>query len=243
MKKFKTSSEKVAYELAQKTFRELAEPSKPKARSRVWKSPQGYKFLIPWSNSTLLRILTKKWLDSLKSHNYPLNSSKTYLNFKLFDRLEAQIMDSLRSVIANIEEGFIRPTTLEYLKFIGYSQASLVEAKGDVERAIQDNLIKLVSDSNLRDLGINLKDWNSWARNPLNSSKILYFPLEKNRGNYRNLKEIKGKDITYEMLMELINKTDWNLRRLVESLEKKLNQDQKAYQIERARIKGNLKFS
>lgn len=41
--------------------------------------------------------------------------------------------------------------------------------------------------------------------------------------------------------MELINKTDWLLRRLVESLEKKLDRDKKFYKVEQARIKAKLK--
>ena len=44
-----------------------------------------------------------------------------------------------------------------------------------------------------------------------------------------------------EIFIELINKTDYLLRALVSSLEKKLNQDQKAWQIEKSRIKSNLK--
>lgn len=49
----------------------------------------------------------------------------------------------------------------------------------------------------------------------------MQFPLGKNKGGYRTIMEIKGKGLTYEMFIELINKTDWNLRRLVEALEKK----------------------
>lgn len=41
--------------------------------------------------------------------------------------------------------------------------------------------------------------------------------------------------------MELVNKTDWQLRRLVESLETKLNQDKKFYKVEQARIKEKFK--
>lgn len=134
-----------------------------------------------------------------------------------------------------------RPTTSEYLVFLGYSQASLEEVKGDVERLQQDGFVKSVPGSNLKDLGIDLKHWNNWSRNPINSSKILYFPLENNRRSYRRLKEIEGKDVTYEMLIELINKTDYLLRKLVVSLEKKLADEKKSYQIEKARIKDKLK--
>lgn len=41
--------------------------------------------------------------------------------------------------------------------------------------------------------------------------------------------------------MELINKTDYLLRALVESLEKKLRENQKGYKIEQERIKEKFK--
>lgn len=212
-------------QLVKKTFQELEAPKRPQTRSRVWKSPQGYKFLIQWSNLVLLRILIRKVTSTLPRSEY---------------RTKTQLDDAARSAVANIEEGYKRPTTDEYLKFLGFNQASLEEVKGDVERLFQDGFLKSVPGSSLEDLGIDLKAWNHWARNPKNSSKILYFPLNSSKGNYRTLEEIKGKDISYEMLIELINKSDWSLRKLVESLEKKMAGDQKGYQIEKARIRGNL---
>ncbi|MBU0570413.1 four helix bundle protein, partial [Patescibacteria group bacterium] len=118
---------------------------KTKSRSRVWKSTNAYIFLVAWSNASLLRILATKWFEwfkteqtrgfyrnleelkqsdksPIKSSNFPLRSSR---GFKFIDRLEAQLLDCLRSTVANIEEGFARPTTSEYLTFLGYSQASL----------------------------------------------------------------------------------------------------------------------
>lgn len=58
---------------------------------------------------------------------------------------------------------------------------------------------------------------------------------------YPPLKIIKAEDLSYEVFLELINKTDYNLRLLVESLEKKLSQDKKGYQIEKARIAEKFK--
>ncbi|MBU2592374.1 four helix bundle protein [Patescibacteria group bacterium] len=266
MKKTKSITQKtIIDQLVQKTYRELAQSQKPQAKSRVWKTSQGYKFLIPWSNAALLRILIRKVSSVLPRSEY---------------RAKAQVDDAARSVLANIEEGWKRPTTSEYLQFLGYSQGSLEEVKGDVERFLQDEFLKSVPKSGLKDLGIDLGDWGLWIRDPLNSPKILSFPLKKNgaprtdvrgtshcpgganipyqktnsstglhpwsswywdKGGGRNLKEIKGKDISYQQLIELINKTDWHLKRLVQSLEKKLNQDQKAYQTERARIKNKIR--
>lgn len=85
--------------------------------------------------------------------------------------------------------------------------------------------------------------------------KILQSPLKSSKGDYRKLKDIKGRggrryefvyppvdnlkvgDLTDEIFIELVNKTDWHLRRLVESLEKKLEGETKFYQVEKARIK------
>jgi four helix bundle protein len=216
----------IAEEQIKKTYQELASPKKPTSRSRVWQSAQGYKFLFPWSNAALLRVLVRKASDDL-----PPRSEH---------RLKAQIDDAARSMAANIEEGFKRATTSEYLKFLGFSQGSLEEVRGDIERMFQDGFLKSVPGSSLAKLGLNLKAWNLWARNPLNSSKILYFPLKSPKGSYRSLEEVKGKDLSYEILKELANKTDWLLRKLVVSLEKKLTGDQKAYQVEQARIASKL---
>ena len=166
--------------------------------------------MVQWSNLVLLRILIRKFTETLPKSEY---------------RAKAQVDDAARSSVANIEEGFKRASTKEYIEFIGFSQGSLEEVKGDVERFLQDGYLKSKKSSRLENLGIDLKLWNEWARNPMNSSKILYFPLKKNKGGYRNLKEIKGEDLSYEMFIELINKTDWLLRRLVESLERKIQEE------------------
>lgn len=223
--------------LIEKTYAELSQTKKPIQKSRVWSTSEGYKFLVQWSNLILLRIMVKKVIDDLKSSNYPLSSFSTPLNKSLIARLESQLLDAIRSSIANIEEGWKRSTTSEYLQFIGYSQGSLEEVKGDIKRMVQDSQINSSEKSSLSDLGIDLKLWNEWAKDPLHSAKILHFPLKGNKGGYRKLEEVKGKAITYEMFIELINKTDFLIRKLVESLEKKLNSDQKGYQIDRAKIK------
>ena len=44
-----------------------------------------------------------------------------------------------------------------------------------------------------------------------------------------------------DLFIELINKTDYLLRVLVQSLEKKLAEDQKYYQVEQARIADKFK--
>ena len=203
-------SNPIVDQLIAKTMQELSDAEKPRFSSRSWSSSQGYKFLIPWSNAVLLRILIRKVTDGLPRSEY---------------RMKAQIDDASRSVVANIEEGFKRATTGEYIRFISFSQGSLEEVKGDIERLLQDKFIYSRTQNILLDLGINLKSWNEWARNPQNFPKLLYFPLKPFKGIYRNLKEIKGNELSYEVLIELINKTDYLLRKLVKSLEIKIQND------------------
>lgn len=253
----------------------------------------------------------------LNSPKSPLNSSNfipAWLNPKLLDRLEAQLLDSLRSNIANIEEGHGRPATIEYLNFLGYTQASLKESKGDVQRLAQDGLLPRRPGSKLADLGIDLSAWHQalkksvisrpaenkgiyrilkdftgespkFLQNPLNSSKVPLnppksplnplapagsFPLTSPKSPLNSSKfdyppasslntpkspvnsfnfgcppidNFDPSQLTYEMLIELINKTDWNLRQLVFSLESKLDSDQKSYQIDRARIRAKVNWS
>jgi len=135
------SPEEVAKFNAIKTLWELSRPERPKSRSRVWESTNGYIYLVSWSNASLLMILATKWFRWFKEGHY-----------------------------RKLEE--VRGKPFEF----GYPPVD-----------------------NLRTQGF-----------------------------------------TYEIFIELINKTDWHLRRLVESLEKKLQQEQKSYQIEKARIKDKL---
>lgn len=167
--------------------------------TRQWKHPEGYKYLAPWTNAVFLRFLIRKLTGGLPQSEY---------------RSKNQLNDAARSVVANIEEGYKRSTTKEYLDFLGFSQGSLEEVKGDVKRFYQDGFLKSKQGSSLADLSIDLKE----IKGLLEDSKgeipldILYSPLIS----------LKGSDITFEMLMELINKTDYLLRQLTGSLEKKL---------------------
>lgn len=235
----------ISQQLAEKTIRELAKPIKAQSRSRVWKDPQGYRYLFPWSNAVLLRFLIRKFTDNLPKKEF---------------RRKTQIDDAGRSTVRNIEEGFKRPTTAEYLNFLGYSQASLEEVKGDVRELTEDRFLKSVPGSSLAGIGLNLRDFRNsllssnhpltFSNNPLKDSKgnsketkgntLMDFTYKPLTILYPPLKNIQVEDLTYEIFIELINKTDYLLRTLVTSLENKLDRDQKFYQVERARIRGNL---
>lgn len=263
------NQQEITNQLINKTYQELAQPPKTSSKSRVWQDPEGYRYLISWSNAVLLRFLIRKFTSALPKSEY---------------RRKTQADDASRSHIRNIEEGFKRPTTAEYLTFLGYSQASLEEVKGDVRELTEDGFLKSKPGSSLASVGINLGDLHQALRKtknskgdyrnlkdpkgsyPLSSSSSSKFPLSSpnlplKSSNYPltssnsspwayrpltllypPLKTLQASDLTYEIFLELINKTDWNLRQLVQSLEKKLSSDQKYYQIEKARIRSNIKW-
>lgn len=197
---------------------------------RQWKDPEGYRYLAPWSNLMLLRVLVRIITGVLPNGEY---------------RLKRQVDDASRSAVSTLEEGWKRPTTKEYLDFLGFSQGSLEEIRGDIHRMLEDGFIKSKPGSSLNDLGIGLKEFKEFigrrsqkqarARiienvkgevkgNSSNQSfnKSFKYPLrEPTTKDYLPLKDIKANDLTFEMFIELINKTDYLLRRLISSLQQK----------------------
>src|SRR3989338_3459811 len=138
--------DQAAEAMIKKTAAELARAEREPASSRTWTSSHGYKFLVQWSNLVLLRILIRKFTNTLplSSYNNPLNSSKSplkedkgnYRNLKenrnvhFEDRLKTQLDDAGRSTVSNVEEGYKRDDTKAYIKFISYTQGSLEEIRG-----------------------------------------------------------------------------------------------------------------
>ncbi len=117
--------------------------------------------------------------------------------------------------------------------------------------------------------GLISHDPSQSSQSPLNPSKGIYRNLQDSTGENQNtvtsfptflqnsvafskghpfrfgyppVDNVTYKDLSYEIFIELINKTSWHLRRLVVSLEDKLEKDQKFYYIEKARVRSNLKF-
>lgn len=216
--------QKVIADLIAQTMRELKTPPQPLQRSRVWKDPEGYQYLGAWQNAALLRVLIRKFTLNLT------------LNHPFEKRLKAQLDDAARSQKRNIEEGYKRPTTSEYLSFLGFAQASLEEVKGDIRDAKTDGFLRAKAGSSLKDIGIDLNIFKGPSKGQAKGE-----PTEPGHPYYQPLITLDPKTLTYEIFMELINKTDYLLRALVESLEKKLNEDKKGYQIEQARIKDKFK--
>src|SRR3989338_2175703 len=257
------SSSEVGTFLRTKTVWELSRPERPPQRSRGWQDPEGYRYLVQWSNTVLLRYLVRLETDALPKSEY---------------RRKAQVDDAARSTVRNIEEGYKRATTREYLDFIGYSQGSLEEVRGDVRELTEDGLLASRPESSLGKIGIDLGE----LHRALQGSKGQHRTAEATdgaKGDYRGIEEdregsgaqkrtgsgrtvrcfekdfsyrpltilyppftkITANDLSYEIFFELINKTDWLLRKLVASLEKKLDGEQKWYQIEQARIRDKFR--
>ena len=83
------------------------------------RDPEGYKKLLTWQNSVVIRDIVQRLtadFDKIK-----------------FRRLIDHMVDSGRSIQRNIEEGYKRETTKEYITFLGFSRASLEELKGDTD--------------------------------------------------------------------------------------------------------------
>jgi hypothetical protein len=173
----------------------------------------GYKASAAWQTASLLRDLLTLWFHThppVPSHNLPL-----------FSRLKAQLLDALRSTVANIEEGWARPSTREYLDFLGYSQASLTEASGDIDRMRTDGLLKSGP-------GIAI---------PTPSRNFPYPPVNSRRnhaqyGNLREqLREFTGVDfnprqLTYDNFKEFSNKTNHLITKTIQGLRHKLLTDE-----------------
>ena len=210
----------VVEDLIQKTYSELEKSAVSRQNSRSWKDPEGYRYLIPWTNLVLLRFFIRLMTNSLPAGEY---------------RRKIQIDDAGRSAVRNIEEGFKRSTTKEYLEFIGFSQGSLEEVKGDIRELTEDGFLKSQPGLSLNSLGIDLKIFNRELRE--NKGKLedgkkvfSYIPLTV---LYSPLKPLKSTDLSYEIFIEIINKTDFLLQKLVVSLENKLSKEKNIIKLNR----------
>jgi len=107
------------------------------------RNPLGFKNLLTWQQAD--DIYQKiKLLASKLPKIHPKTNQFT-------NRLTDHLIDSARSVKRNIEEGFKRATTGEYIKFLGFSLGSLEELHGDLVDLEKDNL-KEVSKDEISDL-------------------------------------------------------------------------------------------
>lgn len=212
---------KIEEELAEKTFRELMGSNEPlkshkfpfripviEKTKRQATSTQGYKASAYWQTASLLRDLIQLYLEIIPSHQF---------------RRKTQLEDAARSMVATIEEGWARPSTKEYLDYLGFSQASLTEVRGDIERLHTDGYLKSGSYGRIRTPSRN------FPYPPINSriNPAKYGTLRERLREYTG-KEIRPGDLTYEIFIEFINKTDYLMKNAIFGLQGKVVEAEKS---------------
>jgi len=151
------------------------------------KNPLGYQQLFTWKQAGEIIQRVKRFVTN-------------HLTAYEDKRLTNHLIDSARSVQRNIEEGFKRATTKEYVSFLGFSRGSLEELKGDFEE-----LKREIKEGTRGDKGL-IREEKGWIR--------------ENRGQIR---EEKGKiREEVEELLDLIYGEDCMMGRQIRSLENKM---------------------
>lgn len=107
-------------------------------------NPLGYRNLLTWRQANEIFELTEKFVTTLPSRHPTTNQHLT--------DLKDQMIRSARSVVRNIEEGYVRTSTKEYISFLGFSAGSLEELIGDFKYCQKGN----IGDSKVRSKGIGL---------------------------------------------------------------------------------------
>lgn len=183
---------------------------------RQAQSLQGYKASAHWQTASLLRDLIQLYLENIPSGQF---------------RRKTQLEDAARSMVATIEEGWARPSTKEYLDYLGFAQASLTEVRGDIERLHTDGYLRIrEAKGNYGKLGE--------IKIPTPSLKFPYPPVNSriNPTKYGKIRErlreytgrnINAGDLTYEIFIEFINKTDYLLKNTVFGLQERIIKGEK----------------
>ena len=98
----------------------------------VERNPLGYKKLLTWKQANEIFQLTEEFVKTLPKF-HPETGQKT------MDTAD-HMLRSARSVVRNIEEGYSRTTTKEYVTFLGFSKGSLEELLNDFEYCRRNKL-------------------------------------------------------------------------------------------------------
>ena len=178
---------------------------------RQAQSLQGYKASAYWQTASLLRDLIQLYLEIIPAHQF---------------RRKTQLEDAARSMVATIEEGWARPSTKEYLDYLGFAQASLTEVRGDIERLHTDGYLRTRevkgNYGSLREIKIQTPSLK-FPYPPVNSriNPTRYGTIRERLREYTG-KEIRVSDISYEVFVEFINKVDYLLKNTVFGLQEKI---------------------
>ena len=98
----------------------------------VNRNPLGYRKLLTWQQANEIFELTEGFVKTLPKY-HPETHQKT------MDTAD-HMLRSARSVVRNIEEGFSRASTKEYVTFLGFSKGSLEELLNDYEYCRRNKL-------------------------------------------------------------------------------------------------------
>ena len=96
------------------------------------RNPLGYKKLLTWRQANEIFELTEEFVKTLPKY-HPETGQKT------MDTAD-HMLRSARSVVRNIEEGYSRSSTKEYVTFLGFSKGSLEELLNDFEYCWRNHL-------------------------------------------------------------------------------------------------------
>lgn len=169
--------------------------------TRQAQSLQGYKASAYWQTASLLRDLIQLYLAIIPTSQF---------------RRKTQLEDAARSMVATIEEGWARPSTKEYLDYLGFAQASLTEVRGDMERLHTDGYLKT---GKFPILTPSLKFPYPPVNSRINPTK--YGTIRERLREYTG-RDIQAECLTYEVLIEFVNKTDYLLKQAVFGLQEKI---------------------
>ncbi|MCX6812458.1 MAG: four helix bundle protein [Candidatus Berkelbacteria bacterium] len=87
---------------------------------------------MTWKQANEIFELTEKFVKTLPKYHPETGQ-------KMMDTAD-HMLRSARSGVRNIEEGFSRASTKEYIEFLGFSKGSLEELLGDFEYCRRNNL-------------------------------------------------------------------------------------------------------
>lgn len=186
--------------------------------TRQAQSLQGYKASAYWQTASLLRDLIQLLLGNITNNQY---------------RRKNQLEDAARSMVSTFEEGWARPTTKEFLDYIGFAQGSLAEVRGDTERLHTDGYL-LTEREIIRKYG----KLSEELKIPTPSRDFPYPPVNSrlNPSEYGKLRErileftgreVDPQSLSCELLTEFINKADYLSKKIVEGLQQKVILEEK----------------
>jgi four helix bundle protein len=96
------------------------------ATPSIIQATEGYKKLVVWKNARELRLKVYQATALLPKSEF---------------RRVSQMRDAARSVKQNIQEGYGRRSSVEYVRFLEISRGSLAELQGDLEDCFEDGLL------------------------------------------------------------------------------------------------------